>query len=123
MAKIMSRVRHCCKTYPDVNEPYEHCHCASDERLIFYNITRCYGKRVTVFAVAIAAGDIIKYLFFFFHLYTLFSPSSDIQRVGEGHPSACLTNYSKGILFVDCISSSPLSCTFHAPFMQFQQLF
>ena len=34
---------------------------------------------------------------FFFYLYTLFSPSSDIQRVGEGHPSACLTNYSKGI--------------------------
>ena len=37
----------------------------------------------------------------FFHLYTLFSTSSDIQRVGEGHPSACLTNYSKGILLVD----------------------
>ena len=50
----------------------------------------------------------------FFYLNTLFSPSSDIQRVGEGHPSACLTNYSKGILLVDCISSSPLSCTFHA---------
>ena len=57
----------------------------------------------------ICAGKI-----FFFHLYTLFSPSSDIQRVGEGHPSACLTNYSKGISLVDCISSSPLSCTFHA---------
>ena len=54
------------------------------------------------------------YIFFFFHLYTLFFPSSDIQRVGEGHPFACLTNYSKGILLVDCISSSPLSCTFHA---------
>ena len=61
MAKIMPHVRHCCKTYPDVNEPYAHCRCASDERLIFYNITRFYGKRVTVFAVAIAAGDIIKY--------------------------------------------------------------
>ena len=59
-------VRHCCKTYPDVNEPYAHCRCASDERLIFYNITRCYGKRVTVFAVAIAAGDIIKYQSFIY---------------------------------------------------------
>ena len=61
--------------------------------------------------------NIANMSFFFvcvFHLYTLFSPSSDMQRVGEGHPSACLTNYSKGILFVDCISSSPLSCTFHA---------
>ena len=62
MAKIMPHVRHCCRTYPDVNEPYAHCRCASDERLIFYNITRCYGKRVTVFAVAIAAGDIIQLL-------------------------------------------------------------
>ena len=46
---------------PDMNEPYAHRRCASDERLIFYNITRCYGERVTVFAVAIAAGDIINY--------------------------------------------------------------
>ena len=61
MAKIMPHVRHCCKMYPDVNELCAHCRCASDERLIIYNITRCYGKRVTVFAVAIAAGDIIKY--------------------------------------------------------------
>ena len=52
--------------------------------------------------------------FFLCDLYTLFSPSSDIQRVGEGHLSACLTNYSKGIFLVGCISSSPLSCTFHA---------
>ena len=29
--------------------------------LIFYNITRCYDKHVAVFAVAVAAGDIIKY--------------------------------------------------------------
>ena len=64
MAKIMPHVRHCCRMHPDVNEPYAHCRCASDERLIFYNITRCYGKRVTVFAVTIAAGDIIKYLSF-----------------------------------------------------------
>ena len=61
MAKIMPHVCHCCKVYPGVNKPYAHCRCASDERLIFYNITRCYGKRVTVFIVAIAAGDIIKY--------------------------------------------------------------
>ena len=31
--------------------------CASDERLIFSTITRCHDKRVTVFAVAIVAGD------------------------------------------------------------------
>ena len=61
MAKIMPHVRHCCRTYPDVNEPYAHCRCSSGERLIFYNIIRCYGKRVTVFAIAIAADDIIKY--------------------------------------------------------------
>ena len=59
--QIMPHVRHCCRTSPDVNEPYAHRRCASDERLIFYNIIRCYGKRVTVFAVAIAAGDIMKY--------------------------------------------------------------
>ena len=29
--------------------------------LIFYNITRCYGKHVAAFAVAVATGDIIKY--------------------------------------------------------------
>ena len=78
--------------------------------------------------ITTAADDtFFFFFFFFFHLYTLFSPSSDIQRVGEGHPSACLTNYSKGILLVDCISSSPLSCTFHAiskskaVFKQFKQ--
>ena len=69
MAKIMPHVRHCCRTYPEVNEPYAHCRCASDERLIFYNITRCYGKRVTVFAVSIAAGDIIKYQSFVYGSY------------------------------------------------------
>ena len=44
-----------------MNEPYGHSRCASDERLIFYNIFRCYGKRVTEFALAIAVGDTIKY--------------------------------------------------------------
>ena len=34
--------------------------------LIFYNITRCYGKQVTVFVVAVAAGDIIKYQLFLY---------------------------------------------------------
>ena len=29
--------------------------------ITIYNITRCYGKHVAVFAVAVAAGDIIKY--------------------------------------------------------------
>ena len=61
MAKIMPNVRHCCRTYQNENEPYAHCCCASDKRLTFYNITRCYGKLVTVFPVAIAAGDLIKY--------------------------------------------------------------
>ena len=28
--------------------------------LVFYNITRCYGKHVTALAVAVATGD-IKY--------------------------------------------------------------
>ena len=54
--QIMPQVRHCYWTTPDVNEPYAHRRCASNERLIFYNITRCYGKRVTEFSVAIAAG-------------------------------------------------------------------
>ena len=82
MAKIMLHVRHCCRTYPDVNEPYAHCRCASDERLIFYiiiphvnspyktsiderlifhNITRCYSNGEYCHVFAIAAGDIIKY--------------------------------------------------------------
>ena len=34
---------------------------ASDDRLIFSSITRCYDKRVTVFAVAIVVGDSVKY--------------------------------------------------------------
>ena len=34
--------------------------------LIFYNITRCYGKHVAVFTVAVAAGDIIKYQSFIY---------------------------------------------------------
>ena len=29
--------------------------------LLFYNITRCYGKHVTVFSVPVATGDITKY--------------------------------------------------------------
>ena len=81
MAKIMPHVRHCCRTYPDVNEPCAHCHCASDERLIFYiiiphvnfpyktsidegliffNITRCYRDGEYCHSFAIAAGDIVK---------------------------------------------------------------
>ena len=43
---------------PYVNSPYK---TSIDERLIFYNITRCYsdGEYCNVFAIA--AGDIIKY--------------------------------------------------------------
>ena len=46
---------------PHVNFPYKF---SIDERLIFYNITRCYrnSEYCHVFAMfAIAAGDIIKY--------------------------------------------------------------
>ena len=54
---------------------------------------------------------------FFKPFYTLFSPSSDIQRVWESHPSACLTNYSKGIFMVS------LAHPLHAPFMHFKSMF
>ena len=40
---------------------HAHRRCASEEWLIFSTITRCYDKRVTVFAVAIVAGDSVKY--------------------------------------------------------------
>ena len=46
-------------------------------------------------------------LFFFFFLLpyiTLFSLSSDIQGVGEGHPPACLTNYKYGVLMVGTLA-------------------
>ena len=43
-----------------LNEPNADRRCAYGEQLIFSTITRCYGKRVTVFAVAIAAGDSVK---------------------------------------------------------------
>ena len=38
--------------------------------------------------------------FFLLPFIALFSPSSDIQGVGEGHPPACLTNYKYGVLMV-----------------------
>ena len=41
-----------------VNSPYE---TSIDERLIFYNITRCYSDGECCHVFAIAAGDIIKY--------------------------------------------------------------
>ena len=39
--------------------------------LIFYNITRRYGKHVAGFAVAVATGDIIKYQFFVYGSFVL----------------------------------------------------
>ena len=36
--------------------------------LIFYNITRCYGKHVAAFAVAVATGDILKYQSFVYKI-------------------------------------------------------
>ena len=43
---------------PHVNSPYK---TSIDERLIFYNITRCYSDGGYCHLFAIAAGDIIKY--------------------------------------------------------------
>ena len=43
---------------PHVNFPYK---TSIDERLIFYNITRCYSNGEYCHVFAIAAGDIIKY--------------------------------------------------------------
>ena len=42
---------------PHVNSPYK---TSIDERLIFYNITRCYSSVESRHPFAIAAGDIIK---------------------------------------------------------------
>ena len=43
---------------PHVNSPYK---TSIDERLIFYNITRCYRDGEYCHVFAIAAADIIKY--------------------------------------------------------------
>ena len=43
---------------PHMNSPYK---TSMDERLIFYNITRCYSDGEYCHLFAIAAGDIIKY--------------------------------------------------------------
>ena len=43
---------------PHVNSPYKN---SIDERLIFYNIIRCYSDGEYCQVFAIAAGDIIKY--------------------------------------------------------------
>ena len=43
---------------PYVNSPYK---TSIDERLIFYNITRCYSDGEYCHSFAIAAGDIVKY--------------------------------------------------------------
>ena len=47
-----------CIIIPHVNSPYK---ASIDERLIFYNITRCYSDGEYCHMFAIAAGDIIKY--------------------------------------------------------------
>ena len=47
-----------CIIIPHVNFPYKS---SIDERLIFYNITRCYSDGEYCHSFAIAAGDIIKY--------------------------------------------------------------
>ena len=43
---------------PHVNSPYK---TSIDERLIFYNITRCYSDGEYCHVFAIVGGDIIKY--------------------------------------------------------------
>ena len=43
---------------PHVNSPYK---TSIDERMIFYNIPRCYSDGEYCHSFAIAAGDIIKY--------------------------------------------------------------
>ena len=43
---------------PHLNFPYK---TSIDERLIFYNIIRCYSDGECCHVFAIAAGDIIKY--------------------------------------------------------------
>ena len=48
----------CFVIIPHVNSPYK---TSIDERLIFYNITRCYSDGEYCHLFAIAAGDIIKY--------------------------------------------------------------
>ena len=52
--------------------------------------------------------------FSFLPFITLFSTSSDIQWVGEGHPPACLTNYKYGILIVTWNAQSLLSFIYPA---------
>ena len=62
-------------------------------------------------AVVLEARVCFFFFFFFFLTFsTLFSPSAGIQRIGEGHPSAYLTNYK---MFIDIICY--LAHTFHAP--------
>ena len=48
----------CTFIIPHVNSPYK---TSIDERLIFYNIPRCYSDGEYCHSFAIAAGDIIKY--------------------------------------------------------------
>ena len=70
---------------PHVNFP---CKTSIDERLIFYNITRCYSDGEYCHSFAIAAGDIIKYQSFvwcatamrvrFVHVRIRFTAMADI---------------------------------------------
>ena len=54
----LTQTRICIFIIPHANFPYK---TSIDERLIFYNITRCYSNREYCHMFAIAAGDIIKY--------------------------------------------------------------
>ena len=56
-----------------------------------------------------------SFILFILTFNTLFTLSTDIQRVGEGHPSAYLTSTSKMFVAIfDCHT-----CTFHAPLIHF----
>ena len=64
--------------------------------LIFYNITRCYGKLVAVFAVAVATGDIMKYQSF---VYGSFVWEIHVRYKNQNYTTLIsLYNYIDGIM-------------------------
>ena len=80
----------------------------------FCLVLLCFHAHLFIYALWSPAGKGLT-SWLFFYLYTLFSPSSGVQRVGEGHPSACRTDYSKGIFVCLIVSlAHPFLCTFNA---------
>ena len=60
---------------------------------LIYNITRCHGKHVAVFAVAVATGDIIKYQSFVYGSFVW-----EIHVRYNNNPSTKSEGYSFGIV-------------------------